>query len=180
MLSTNKIELVSMPTTLTPETTRSNPDIPKPWEKASDSFTSNDVIDAFFKGKKAGKEELQAVFMNQFKENLKAAIRASETLSAYVEKQLKTEIRSIHIRPEDITNFCALFVVSKESQFLSDKFKNAYIKAREVRNKTNRDYFKIDFLFTPNTKHLNDKCLSADGFLFKNDKSRSPKTRKTQ
>lgn len=169
-----------MPTLTVPETTNPTPDIPRPWKKESDSFTSDDVIDAFFQGKKAGKAEVEAVFIKQFNDNLRAAIRASETLSTFIEKTLKSEIKSIHIRPEDITSFSSLFVISKESQFLSDKFKKAYAKAREIRNKTRKDYFEIDFMFMPNTKFFNDKCLSADGFILKNDKSRSPKPRKTQ
>lgn len=135
------------------------------WEKQTKVITHNDVLEAYLKGKEAGKTEQQRVNQSLFNANLKKAQTTSEQL---FEELINTGIKivSIHLKADAITSFNALLVADKED-FLKDEFRQAFIVARRLKNKNEDQTFNISFTFTPDSKTLDEDCLASDGFFLK-------------
>lgn len=138
------------------------------WEKIDDVFTGDDLIDAFLKGKEAGKDEHYRILFSQFRENVDNATKLAEKLMKKV-AGLKINTVDIRIKADDITSFKALFIVDRKD-FLDQSFRKVYTISREVKQKSETEKFYISFSFTPSSAELNEDCLIADGFFLKYDK----------
>ncbi len=135
------------------------------WKRESDACTTDEVIQAYLEGVQDGQNAHFKVLINQFRNNLKVAQQVSEQL---LQEAAKKDIclSEIHLKADSILNFEALFM-SSEKDFVSDKFREIYLCARELKNKVQNDRFYISFSFMPFSKYVNPKRLSADGFFCK-------------
>lgn len=142
--------------------------LPAKWEKSEDTFSSNDLIDAYLNGVQYGMDEQKRILMDQFKENVDLAATLSETL---YEQLLTSKLKPIevHLKADSITNFTALFVVEL-SDYLSDDFQRVYTMGRKLYEQNQKNNFCLSFSFTPNLKDLNEHCLVADGFFIRYEK----------
>lgn len=135
------------------------------WLKQPNVFTHNDLIEAYLKGKEAGKTEQQRVNQSLFNSNLEKAMALSEKLFA----QLNTnglKVNAVHLRADAITRFDSLLVADKGS-FLQDTFRNAFILARKLKEENETETFAVSFTFTPDSDTLDENCLASDGFFIK-------------
>lgn len=135
------------------------------WQKQTNVITHNDVLEAYLKGKEAGKTEQQRVNQSLFDINLQKAKSVSEKLF----EQLASDgfkLKAIHLKADAITNFYALFISSK-SDFLKDEFRNAFIVARKYKTEIDESTFSISFTFTPDSDSLDEDCLASDGYFIK-------------
>lgn len=133
----------------------------------TDKFSGDEMIDAYFLGKKAGIEagwdEKFQIIAKQFKANIETAVEVSESL--YKEaSELGIGLKSIQLKSEGLSKFTALFIVDS-NDFVSDKFLDVYKISRKLNgHKSNPDIY-ISFLFTPYSDKLNQDCLTADGYF---------------
>lgn len=136
------------------------------WQTQPDVITANDVIDAYFKGKEDGRTEQDRVYRSQFGSNLEKAKFVSESLYKKITSELGLHLKTIHLKADSITSFCALFV-SDGDDFLKNEFRQAFVLARTTKNENENDTFEISFLFTPDSKFLSEKTLASDGYFIK-------------
>ncbi len=73
-------------------------------------------------------------------------------------------LKSIYLKADAITSFCALFVSDAED-FLKEEFRNVFILARKYKIQSEDELFSISFLFTPDTKFLREQALLSDGYV---------------
>lgn len=150
-------------TTFTEKSSIKGP-LPNNWQKKGE-INSDDVINAYVKGKNDGKNEFNKELRNKFQRNLHKAISVSENVYESV-NQHGIHLSSIHLRAENLNNFSVLFVTNA-GDFLSTKFKSAYSISRRIKEKAIAEDFYISFSFMPDSKNLNQDCLTADGYFLK-------------
>lgn len=141
--------------------------LPRNWTKEESVYTGDDLIDAYLKGKRAGRGEAINILINQLRENVSLAASVCEKLFSAAEKK-KIHFNSIHLKADSLTTFSALFV-AKKADFISYKFREVLMSARKIKNESKRDSFYISFSFMPDSKFMNENCLKADGFFLKYD-----------
>ncbi len=154
---------MSMTTTETRQ--KSSTGLSNHWQKQSNVISYNDILDAYLKGKEAGKTEQQRVNQSLFDTNLEKAQEVSEKLFEEITHS-GVNIKAIHLKAEAITSFSALFV-SDTNDFLKEDFRNVFILARKIKNESEDQTFSISFTFTPASKNLDENCLASDGFFAK-------------
>lgn len=142
--------------------------LPENWKKQDSAFTGDDLIDAYLKGKEDGKNDVYNILFTQLKNNITKATTISEKVYQHSLGE-NIPFKTIHIKADSITRFEALFICM-EKDFIADQFRNIYTYARKLKNECESENFYISFSFTPNSPHLNEKCLASDGFFLKYDK----------
>lgn len=153
--------------------------LPNNWAKTNNSYTGNDVIDAYLSGKEVGKDEAQRRHRDEFLENLAAATTASEKLLKMAWERA-IHLEAIHLKADQVSNFTALFV-SNLQDYLSDQFRDVYVIAQELKKASRKDTFDIYFSFTHNSPYPSQELLASDGFFLQYaKKSGIPKTRIAQ
>jgi hypothetical protein len=143
--------------------------LPKYWQKSiEDNYNANDLISAYLKGKEAGKKHESDKITQEFSNNVKLASSIAEELFANGE-ECGLDFDEIHLKANSISSFEALFLVKKET-ILLDRFRQAYVIGRILKNKYEGGNFDLSFSFTPNTEEIDGDCLVADGFFMKYEK----------
>ncbi|MCY7311653.1 MAG: hypothetical protein LH619_12810 [Chitinophagaceae bacterium] len=135
------------------------------WEKQEDVITQNDVIDAYLHGRKQGRTDYQIAMNNLFEANLTRAQQASEKLYEDL-KNLSISVDSIHLKADAVTNFMAL-IVADTKNYLDDNFLKGIRAGRKIKTTVDSSDFIINFIFTHNTKTLNEDFLDSDGYFLK-------------
>lgn len=151
-----------------PEAHNSFRNIPSKWEKAEEVFTSDELINAYFKGVDTGKDQAKFLLQTQFNENVKLATDLAEKLYNKIAAE-GFKPSEIHLKADNISVFRALIVV-KMDDFLKEQFDLAYKFARELREQSETPKFYISFSFIPHSKDLNEACFVSDGYFLKYDK----------
>lgn len=135
------------------------------WRQQYDAVTHNDVIDAYLKGKEAGKDATRIAMVKLFEQNLKKAQTKSEELYEVL-KSMGFSINSIHLKADNITNFMAL-IIADYKDYVNENFLNAITVSRELKTKTDAEEFTLNFYFTYHADTLNEHCLDSDGYFLK-------------
>jgi hypothetical protein len=141
------------------------------WKKQPDTFTGDDVIDAYLQGKKEGQSEYSRVLLSQLKTNIALAKKVAEDLFAQM-GNAGVIVMDAYLKAEGITNFNILIIVS-ESDFLDDRFRSVFSLARKVKEQSLNDNFHVSFTFMPHSSNLNRACIHADGYFLKYEKAGS-------
>ena len=132
-------------------------------QKVVEQFSADDVINAYFMGKEASKNEEQKILSEKFRQNLKQAqVKGSELFKKLSQQKIK--IKELLLNPRAITDFSILFVVDK-NDFLSEKINRAYKISIQEKQELNKDTFQVEFTFMPYTPSLNRDKLISDGFI---------------
>jgi len=129
-------------------------------------FSADEVIDAYFRGRRDQVEENKKVLLKTFSDNLERAKQVCEEFFATLEKN---GIKSffVSLRAESVTIFDAIFVVPAQ-KFLSHDFVNtAYGIAREKKKEINTPTFNFSFAFMPFTDSLDERSMLMDGYILK-------------
>lgn len=135
------------------------------WRQQYDAVTHNDVIDAYLKGKQAGKDEAKLAMIKLFESNLSKAQQKSEELYSKF-KEMGLSLNSIHLKADTLTTFMAL-IVADVNDYVSERFVEAITLSRELKQQTDTVDFNINFYFTYHADTLNESCLDADGYFLK-------------
>lgn len=140
--------------------------LPQNWQEQFDAnFSSNDLIDAYFKGRSDGENQFSKIILERFRENINKATKLAEQFIDLA-RERGVEIIHAHLKVQDIARFTILFIVSEEA-FLSEDFRNIYLLSNFIKSTNNSDSFSINFTFTHQSEHLNSDCLSSDGFIMR-------------
>ncbi len=135
------------------------------WRQQYDAVTHNDVIDAYLKGKQAGKDEAKIAMIKLFELNLgKAQQKTVELFEAI--KSMGFGIDSIHLKADNITNFMAL-IITEYNDYVNERFLEAITISRELKTKTDSEDFTLNFYFTYQADSLNEHSLASDGYFLK-------------
>jgi hypothetical protein len=137
------------------------------WRQQYDAVTNNDVIDAYLKGKQAGKDESKIAMIKLFEHNLRMAQESAERLYDGL-VSMGFAIKSIHLKADTLTNFMAL-VVADLNDYASEKFLDAISKGRELKMEKDAQDFNLNFYFTYQADTLNERSLDSDGYFLKYD-----------
>lgn len=138
------------------------------WTEKDSVITGDQLIDAYMKGKEAGKSEYENVMLSKFQNNIKLATESSEAVMKQASK-LKIQVVNAHIKAESVTKFSALIVVDL-NDFISDKFRKIYTLSREIKTKYESTTFTIDYTFMPFSDHIDENRINSDGFFLKYEK----------
>ena len=136
---------------------------PRITEDHKKSFSADEVIDAYFKGKKDQKDEDNKILMEKFGKNLE---KAQEVIEKFFLELVSKGIQCkfLRLRASKITEFDSIIVV-EESDFASDKFEDIYNESINLASDVNSDTFRINFSFMPYSEHIKTEKLIADGYL---------------
>lgn len=135
------------------------------WRQQYDAVTHNDVIDAYLKGKQAGKDEAKIAMIKLFELNLAKAQEKSEQLYDEL-KGMGLAINSLHLKADNLTNFMAL-IVTDLKDYLDEKFLGAITASRQLKAQSDSDDFTLNFYFTYHAETLNEQCLDSDGYFLR-------------
>jgi len=135
------------------------------WHQSYDVVTHNDVIDAYLKGKEVGRDEVKLAMYRLFQTNLSKAQDNSEKLNEQL-KKIGINISQIHLKADNLTDFGALVIATKED-YISENFLKAISVARGIKKYSHSEDFCINFSFTYQAKTFDEDCLNADGYFLK-------------
>ncbi|HMN04592.1 MAG TPA: hypothetical protein PKD45_02605 [Flavobacteriales bacterium] len=148
----------------------------KPWKlnvPRKEHYSTNEVIDAYLKGKEVGKvdglkEESEAtkqLFVKALTENLtKASGDTHKVLDAFKSQQLKTIEALLRI---DSWHRFSVMIVAEGKAFRSEKLLKVYEVVNALEGRETTDQYGIRFSFVAGGKDLDSKALEADGYVLK-------------
>ena len=137
-------------------------------KKEKESYTSDEVINAYLQGEKDGQSAKEKVLIQKLEENLKLAQKIVENINEEMVKSNFTSIRS-YLRIKSLFRFDAVFSINKDD-YLSTGFDAIYKLSRDFKSACNNDSFNINTTFMPITDSLNEERLVSDGFYFTYEK----------
>ncbi len=139
---------------------------PRVEEKTKKWYSADEMIDAYFKGRKDQKDESEKILYEKFEKNLQQAKEITADFFALIMAEHKIKCKFAKLRANRITDFDAIIVVS-QSDFISDEFKKIYSLARKKKEEVNTNTFQISFTFMPETKNIDENKLLSDGFILR-------------
>lgn len=156
--------------TLTKKSTLSNSQIhwelkPSVERKEKKLFSADELIDAYFKGKKDLLDETKKVLIEKFSKNIDLAKKVSEEFFEALKKE-NYSCKYVMLKALNVTNFENIFII-KKSDFISDRFREVYRQSREKKAKINNQTFNLSFSFMPYSEKINEKRLRTDGYILK-------------
>jgi hypothetical protein len=128
-------------------------------------FSSDHVIEAYFKGKDAGQRTETSLAADQIGKNL----QKSSELTA----NILDNLRGRNFSPGDIflriasQKFYEILITLPENEFLNDEILEVYSFLGELQQKEASNYYNVDVTLCPFSERLNIDCLTADGFIFR-------------
>ncbi len=127
-------------------------------------FSADDVIQAYFSGKKSQQDADISLRKEKFEQNLSKAVTASESLFQEI-TSMGFKCSSIHLKFKNIYRFSSIFIID-QSQYCSDKFLDVYMRSIEIKKELNTsDTFDFSVLFTPANEYFDLNSLVADGYV---------------
>lgn len=140
------------------------------WEvkpRISDSykkwFSADEVIDAYFRGKKDQKDAEENILLEKFGKNLEKAQKLSEEFFLSLNER-GIQCNFLKLRASKVTEFDVIIVVD-ESDFVSDKFEDIYNESIHLSKEESGTTFKINFSFMPYSHRIKPEKLQSDGYL---------------
>jgi len=142
------------------------------WEETKKPIPSYETLlnEVWTEGVKTGMriavKTQKATLVKKFQENFLGATNTSELLYSRLNKETNLGCNKMFLKIHNIKIFETLIVVSFDS-YLTPNRQKGYEIARQIKNETKNKNFSIIFTFLPETKSLNIKSVSGDGFFFK-------------
>ncbi|MDR0305657.1 MAG: hypothetical protein LBI42_02345 [Chitinispirillales bacterium] len=129
-------------------------------------YSSDELIDAYFRGKRDQAEENKKILMRAFSDNIKKAKTVCEEFFLALE-QNGVGCEFVALRTKSISQFDAIFTVAKD-KFISPDFDVVYQMALEKEKEiTAKNTFSFYFSFMPLTESLNERQMLVDGYIMK-------------
>ena len=132
-------------------------------DNGEQTFSSDDMIDAYLKGKKDLVTQNQQTLLDKLESNLKLAKDYSENIYNSINSQgFNCELLRLNI--QDIYNFKTIFLIN-EDDFCNDKFLTIYEESIEIKKELIKNpTFEFTTVFTPNSEDIDVKSMLADGY----------------
>ena len=140
--------------------------LPQNWEEQKGaSFSEDDLIDAYFRGKKEERTTNEKLLHKTFQNNLVTATGTAERFIHQVKEKGLNVIAAL-LKVEDVFMFRVMIVVS-EDDYIADSFSDFILMSSTLKSEVDQDTFTINFSFTYHSDNLSDDCLAADGYKSK-------------
>lgn len=133
--------------------------------KKEKHYSADELIDAYFRGRRDQFEEDKKILLESFSKNLKRAKQVCEEFFLTLEKS-DVGCAFVSLRAMTISHFDAIFVVPKH-KFIALDFDTIYRIAREKKKEVTTDTFNFSFSFMPLTDTLNEGRMLTDGYIMK-------------
>jgi hypothetical protein len=133
--------------------------------KREKHYSADELIDAYFRGRRDQFEEDKKILLESFSDSLK---RAKKVCEEFFEKLEENGIKCsfVSLRAMTISHFDAVFVVPKK-KFVALDFDAVYRMAREKKKEVTTNTFNFSFSFMPLTDSLNEGRMLTDGYIMK-------------
>lgn len=128
-------------------------------------YSADEMINAYYRGRKDQKDKETQVLIEKLENNLKLAQSLSEKLYAYIKKK-GFECTVLKLKIKDFSTFISLFIIN-ENDFCDDKFLDVYKESIKIKKKHSGTTFDFRTIFSPDSSELSEECLSIDGFYLK-------------
>lgn len=133
-------------------------------DKGKDTFSADDLIDAYFAGRKDKSDEDSQLRIEKLESNLKKA----QDLSIKLYEEIKSSgfnCSTVKLKIKDIYNFSSIFLID-EDDYCDDKFLKIYEKSIALKKDVNEGRtFDFTTIFTPESKNLEKEIMVADGYI---------------
>jgi len=138
------------------------------WELTSPKdlqFSSDQVIDAYLKGKQEGLELQQKLVVEKLMSNIaKAGNHTSELLEIIKNKSLNPVSAYLRINSwDDYT----ILVVLPQSEFLDPRTLDLYDYISEMESEVEEDMYRIQVSLCDTVSEINEQYVRSDGFALK-------------
>lgn len=135
-------------------------------DKSSDNiFSSDEVIDAYFRGKKDGLKSHQQSLLDSLNNNVDSCAKHSyEVITHLKEKGFENTSAFLKILQ---WNTLRVIVSLKEQDFLNPDFLEIYDFVSKLEERVCSNTYTIDFSFLDYSEKVNEKNLHADGYILK-------------
>jgi len=139
-------------------------------------FSADEVINAYFQGKKDQKSENRNILMEKLEVNLVKAKKASEELYHLIDSK-GFKCVEVLLKVKNIATFNSLFIINEED-FVKDEFQEIYIESiRKKKELNDSTTFEFSTIFMPTSGDLIMNSLLADGYILNYGRIFKPQTR---
>ncbi len=132
--------------------------------KGKDTFSADDLIDAYFAGRKDKSNEDTQLRLDKLESNLKRA----QDLSLKLVSEIKSngfDCSTVKLKIKDIYHFSSIFLIN-EDDFCNDDFLKIYEKSIALKKEVNADRtFDFTTIFTPESEDIEKDSMVADGYI---------------
>lgn len=136
--------------------------------KGDETFDANEVIEAYFHGKKAGRDETFEIVSEKFKQNIVQLAEVADEIGSSVLEQIGIEFLNTFMKIESPTNFKLLFTVS-EVDYVSDEILDAYEIISSFEEEHQTKTFRFLTSIVDETEEFDVNLVHADGYLIRVD-----------
>jgi hypothetical protein len=131
---------------------------------SNESFTANDVIEAYESDAKDGEKRLLERITSLIHKKTVLAMEICEQIWLYLDEHGFEPI-SLHLKRNDIAAYSALCVV-REEKYLSEEFGEVYEFVFSLVDKVNTNEYHLGIHFLPFSESYNKEMVLADGFVY--------------
>lgn len=135
------------------------------WGVTKDSFTGDELIEAYFRGCDEGVDRYKKVLLQKLNENLNRAQVIGSTFISNINKE-EVICSDAHLKYMDIERYKIIFVISYDIYFDFDRMFPLYGIAERLEIENSNEYFNIEVAFIPEVPSINKHRLVSDGFIF--------------
>lgn len=136
-------------------------------------FSADHVVEAYFKGKRAGKDEANEIVQNELKNRIETVGKQTMSLITYLTK-FKVTPSNVFLRVNSLKSFDVLVII-KEKDFLSDKMIEIYNHIGSMQSEVSCAY---NFNFVVK-EGLNMDAVKSDDYILRHMFNAKPqKTRR--
>lgn len=132
-------------------------------QKEKERYSADAVVNAYLKGRRDQNIENERILTEKLNENLEKAMKLSENFSDVL-KSKNVKFMRILLRPKQITEFEAVFIIDK-TDYISPRFEEIYKLAISEKTKANSETFHFSYIFIPYAESLDRDKLSSDGYV---------------
>lgn len=130
-------------------------------QSGEDKFSVNQIIAAYEVGFKSGKDSVNRLVTENFRNNLTNIGKKTESLIEVLRDKNFSPVSAI-LKIEDWDKFEVLIILPEE-ELLKDTISEIYEEIGKL-IKESTSYFKFDFILAGKNKSFNWKKVSSDGF----------------
>jgi hypothetical protein len=150
-----------------------NPEIfteQKEWsltKESDDIFTGDEVIDAYFQGKKDGKkdviEEEKRLVLDQLSTNIsKSADIMGQIFATFTKRGINPVSGFLRVNSWDVFD---MLVTVTESDYLSEEILNLYNYIGHIEEDSKAKYYNLTVSIMGGVEYLDIESLTSDGFI---------------
>ncbi|MCG9910906.1 MAG: hypothetical protein MH137_06345 [Flavobacteriales bacterium] len=126
-------------------------------------FSADDLIDAYFNGRKDQVDNDNKLRLETLNKNLERAAKLSLEILAFI-RSSGFSCEMVYMKVKNIYQFTALFLVN-EDDFCKDEFLSVYKKSVEIKKANNTEStFDFTSIITPANPHFDPNAVLIDGY----------------